>query len=90
MGDLVLTCTGELSRNRHVGICLGQGQNLNTIIKEMHMVAEGVRTAVAVNGLAAEKGVDMPITNAVCAVLDGSVKPKEAVHLLMTRTLKME
>ncbi len=90
MGDLVLTCTGELSRNRHVGICLGQGQNLDTIIKEMHMVAEGVRTAVAVNGLAAEKGVDMPITNAVCAVLDGSVKPKEAVHLLMTRTLKME
>ena len=90
MGDLVLTCTGELSRNRHVGLCLGQGQNLDAIIKEMRMVAEGVRTAVAVNGLALEKGVDMPITNAVCAVLDGSVKPKEAVDLLMTRALKME
>lgn len=90
MGDLVLTCTGGLSRNRHVGVCLGQGQNLDTIIKEMHMVAEGVRTAVAVNALAAQRGVDMPITNAVCAVLDGSIKPKEAVYRLMTRSLKME
>ena len=90
MGDLVLTCTGELSRNRHVGVCLGQGQNLDTIINNMRMVAEGVRTAVAVKGLALEKGVDMPITNAVCAVLDGSVTPKEAVDLLMTRTLKVE
>lgn len=90
MGDLVLTCTGELSRNRYVGFQLGKGRNLDEIINEMNEVAEGVRTAVAVRALAANKAVDMPITNAVCAVLDGSLAPQDAVHQLMTRALKME
>ena len=90
VGDLVLTCTGELSRNRNVGYQLGKGKDLATITHEMRMVAEGVKTAVAVQNLAREKNVDMPITAAVCQVLAGSVKPEEAVHLLMTRALKME
>lgn len=90
VGDLVLTCTGALSRNRFVGYELGKGKDLATITHEMRMVAEGVKTAVAVQNLSREQMVDMPITSAVCQVLAGSIAPQEAVHLLMTRTLKME
>lgn len=90
VGDLVLTCTGELSRNRHVGYQLGQGQDLATITHEMRMVAEGVRTAVAVQKMARGQDVDMPITSAVCQVLEGSIKPEESVDMLMTRALKRE
>lgn len=90
VGDLVLTCTGGLSRNRHVGFELGKGRKLAAIIKDMNMVAEGVKTAVAVQELSRKNKVDMPITNAVCQVLSGAVTPEEVVHLLMTRALKME
>ena len=90
VGDLVLTCTGALSRNRHVGVELGKGRDLASITHAMRMVAEGVKTAVAVQNLARERDVDLPITAAVCQVLAGSITPDEAVHLLMTRALKRE
>ncbi|MBQ4132933.1 MAG: NAD(P)-dependent glycerol-3-phosphate dehydrogenase [Desulfovibrionaceae bacterium] len=90
VGDLVLTCTGALSRNRHVGFELGKGRSLSEIVEKMNMVAEGVKTAVGVQELALQKNVDMPITNAVCRVLNGEISPRDAVHLLMTRSLKRE
>lgn len=90
VGDLVLTCTGALSRNRHVGYQLGKGQDLATITHEMRMVAEGVKTAVAVQDMACKQDVDMPITDAVCQVLEGRIKPEDSVELLMTRSLKRE
>ncbi|HXA48358.1 MAG TPA: NAD(P)H-dependent glycerol-3-phosphate dehydrogenase, partial [Burkholderiaceae bacterium] len=69
MGDLILTCTGDLSRNRKVGLGLAQGKQLDTIVTELGHVAEGVRCAQAVRALAADLQIDMPITNAVAAVL---------------------
>lgn len=69
MGDLVATCTSALSRNRTVGFRLGQGEHVETIIKDMSMVAEGVKTAAVVQELANEHGVEMPIVDAVCGVL---------------------
>ena len=90
VGDLTLTCTGGLSRNRHVGVELGQGRALAAIINDMHMVAEGVKTAPAVQELARRYNVDMPITAAVCQVLNGEVSPAGAVQQLMARALKME
>lgn len=89
-GDLVLTCTGDLSRNRSVGIQLGQGKKLAEILGEMKMVAEGVKTAESTFLLAKELGVDMPITFKVHDVLYSDKKAKAAVLELMTRDLKAE
>jgi glycerol-3-phosphate dehydrogenase (NAD(P)+) len=90
MGDLVLTCTGDLSRNRRVGIALGQGQKLEDILEEMGEVAEGVETTRAVCRLAKRLGVDMPMANMVRQVLDGERTPEEAGKALMTRQLRSE
>ncbi|KAF0218403.1 MAG: glycerol-3-phosphate dehydrogenase [Geobacteraceae bacterium] len=90
MGDLVLTCTGDLSRNRTVGIKLGKGMRLEEILAEMRMVAEGVRTTESAYKLAASLKVDMPITEAVYRVLYEDKPAREAVIELMTRDLKAE
>ena len=90
LGDLVLTCTGERSRNHNVGVQLGQGKKLPAILANMRMVAEGVATAGCVVTLAARHGVEMPIAEKVNALLQGHISPGEAVMELMTRTLKHE
>lgn len=90
MGDLVLTCTGELSRNRQVGLRLGRGQKLLDILGQMKMVAEGVKTTEAVHELAQQKGVDLPITEQVFKVLYQDKDPESAVMELMGRELKGE
>lgn len=90
MGDLVLTCTGDLSRNRTVGMKLGQGMRLEEILGEMRMVAEGVKTAESAWRLAAEVGVDMPITEKVYQVLYEDKPARQAVLELMTRDPKAE
>jgi len=91
MGDLVLTCTGGLSRNRSVGVALGQGQPLQKIIAGMHgMVAEGVLTTNAAIGLAKKHGVEMPITQQMYAILHDSKAPLDAIRELMTRPGKVE
>jgi glycerol-3-phosphate dehydrogenase (NAD(P)+) len=90
LGDLVLTCTGDLSRNRHVGYELGRGHKLTEIIAGMREVAEGVRTAAAVNQLAERNGVDMPITREVFQVLRGEKSAAIAAADLMGRPLKQE
>lgn len=90
MGDLVLTCTGDLSRNRTVGVELGRGRKLDEIIGTMRMVAEGVNTTKATVALAARHRVEMPITQQVHRILDGEVTPREAIRELMERSLKEE
>jgi len=91
LGDLVLTCTGGLSRNRSVGVELGCGRQLPEIIAGMHgMVAEGVLTTHAAVGLAKVHGVEIPITEKMHAVLHEGKSPQEAIHELMTRTAKSE
>jgi glycerol-3-phosphate dehydrogenase (NAD(P)+) len=90
MGDLILTCTGDLSRNRRVGLLLAEGQALSAIAGELGHVAEGVPAAREVARRAAELGVDMPITRAVTAVLDGRITPRAAVEQLMARDPKHE
>src|SRR5438067_8411538 len=83
MGDLILTCTGDLSRNRRVGLALAEGKPLDTIVKELGHVAEGVPCAKAVRELAAKLGVDRPLTNAVARVLfDGESAPEMVASLL--------
>ncbi len=89
-GDLILTCTGDLSRNRHVGLALAQGKKLDDILRQLGHVAEGVYTAAAVERRALELGIDMPITQAVCAVLFGRASPREAVEQLLARDPKGE
>jgi glycerol-3-phosphate dehydrogenase (NAD(P)+) len=90
MGDLMLTCTGELSRNRRVGLLLAEGKALPDIVRELGHVAEGVPAAREVARRAAELGIDMPITRAVTAVLDGRITPVAAVEQLMARDPKHE
>jgi glycerol-3-phosphate dehydrogenase (NAD(P)+) len=91
LGDLVLTCTGGLSRNRSVGVELGRGRQLPDIIAGMHgMVAEGVLTTNAAVGLAKAFGVEMPITEKMHAILREGKSPREAMHELMTRSAKSE
>ncbi|HVO62275.1 MAG TPA: NAD(P)H-dependent glycerol-3-phosphate dehydrogenase [Terriglobales bacterium] len=91
LGDLVLTCTGELSRNRSVGVELGRGRKLNDIIGGMHgMVAEGVRTTNAAVGLSRKLGVEMPITEQMHLILQQGKAPRDAIYELMTRTGKSE
>jgi glycerol-3-phosphate dehydrogenase (NAD(P)+) len=91
LGDLVLTCTGGLSRNRSVGVELGRGRKLPEIIAGMHgMVAEGVFTTSAAVGLAHARGVEMPITEQMNAILHHGKSPRDAIHDLMTRSGKSE
>ena len=90
MGDLLLTCTGPLSRNRHVGFELGRGGRLRDIINRMRMVAEGIPTTVSARALAQREGVDMPITDQVYQVLYRNKDPRRALTDLMARTLKEE
>jgi len=91
LGDLVLTCTGGLSRNRSVGVELGRGRKLPEIIAGMHgMVAEGVFTTHAAIELARTRGVEMPIAAQMDAILHQGKSPREAIHELMTRSGKSE
>ena len=90
MGDLVLTCTGALSRNRSVGVELGKGKSLDVILSETRSVAEGVKTSKAARELAAKHGIEMPITTEVYSVLHEGQSPKVAIQRLMTRSLKAE
>jgi glycerol-3-phosphate dehydrogenase (NAD(P)+) len=90
MGDLILTCTGALSRNRSVGVELGQGKSLEEVLAGMTMVAEGVRTARSARELSHRVGVEMPIVEAVYAVLYEGTPPREAVENLMLRAPKAE
>lgn len=91
LGDLVLTCTGGLSRNRSVGVELGRGRKLPDIIAGMHgMVAEGVFTTTAAVGLAHARGVEMPITEQMHAILHQGKSPRDAIQELMSRSGKSE
>lgn len=90
IGDLVLTCTGDLSRNRTVGLRLGQGEKLAAILSSMTMVAEGIKTTRAAHQLAARKQVEMPIVSQVNGILHEGRDPRRAVKDLMTRDLKAE
>jgi glycerol-3-phosphate dehydrogenase (NAD(P)+) len=86
VGDLVLTCTGNLSRNRSVGIELGRGRRLPDILEGLHgKVAEGIRSTTAALGLAARYGVEMPITEQMSAILHHDKNPKDAIRELMSR-----
>ncbi len=89
-GDLILTCTGDLSRNRQVGLRLAQGVPLAEILRTLGHVAEGVSSAHSLSTLARDNGVEMPITEAVCGVLDGRLQPAEAVDGLMRRDPRPE
>jgi glycerol-3-phosphate dehydrogenase (NAD(P)+) len=90
IGDLVLTCTGDLSRNHTVGKKIGQGMKLTQILADMRMVAEGVKTAKSVYNLSRKLGVEMPISHETYRILYEDLPPKEAVYRLMTRDLKQE
>jgi len=90
MGDLVLTCTGDLSRNRTVGMELGRGRKLDEILNQMHMVAEGVKTTLSAYQLANKLGVKMPITEQMYQILYEDKDPKLAVADLMRRALTSE
>ena len=89
-GDLILTCTGHLSRNHTVGKKIGQGEKVNDILGQMRMVAEGVKTAKSVYNLSRKLGVEMPISHETYRILYEDLSPKEAVIRLMTRELKQE
>jgi glycerol-3-phosphate dehydrogenase (NAD(P)+) len=90
VGDLVLTCTGDLSRNRTLGLRLGKGEKLSEITASTPMVAEGVKTTRSAHGLAKREGVEMPITAEIFQVLYGSRNPLEALKTLMNRSPKSE
>ncbi|MGB8857131.1 MAG: NAD(P)H-dependent glycerol-3-phosphate dehydrogenase [Burkholderiales bacterium] len=90
LGDLVLTCTGDLSRNRKVGLELAQGKSLENILHDLGHVAEGVSTAREAVRLAEKHHIDMPITSAVSLVLDGKVAPAAALDALLSRDAKPE
>jgi glycerol-3-phosphate dehydrogenase (NAD(P)+) len=90
LGDLVLTCNGDLSRNRTVGIELAKGRKLADIVGSMTMIAEGVETTAAACGLARKCQVDMPITEQMDAILSGRTSPRDAIRELMERELKSE
>jgi len=90
MGDLILTCTGALSRNRSVGVELGKGRPLDEVLGEMIMVAEGVRTARSAHDLARREGIEMPIVRQIYQVLFEGLDPSAAVNNLMGREPKAE
>lgn len=90
MGDLVLTCTGTLSRNRSVGVALGRGKKLPEILDETKFVAEGVKTSKSAKELAERHGIEMPITTEMYRVLYEDEPPRAAIQRLMSRALKAE
>jgi glycerol-3-phosphate dehydrogenase (NAD(P)+) len=90
LGDLVLTCTGSLSRNRHVGVELARGRSLHDIVAGMKMVAEGVRTTGAALALAARHGVELPIATQMAEVLDGRIDLRAGLDALMLRRQRSE
>ena len=90
MGDLVLTCTGALSRNRSVGVQLGRGKLLDDILRESRLVAEGIRTSKSAKELAERHSIDMPITTEMFRVLYENESPRNAIQRLMSRSLKSE
>ncbi len=90
VGDLVLTCTGHLSRNLQVGVRLGRGEPLNEILDSMLMVAEGIQTARSALTLAQRQQVEMPITQMVVEVIRGELQPQSAIKKLMSRKPKAE
>ena len=90
VGDLILTCTGDLSRNRTVGLEIGRGRSLEEVLSGMRSVAEGVRTTQAALDLAGRHGVEMPIAEAVYSILFDGVEPRRALALLMAREPKPE
>lgn len=90
VGDLVLTCTGGLSRNRRVGLCLGQGRKLSEVLSELGMVAEGVYTTQSAMQLAAKLGVELPIISTVEAILHEGLSIEQAVTRLMDRAMRSE
>ena len=90
MGDLILTCTGDLSRNRQLGLRLAAGENLTDALRELGHVAEGATTALEVAELARENAIDMPITEAVALILKQEMPAREAVAALLARDLKDE
>jgi glycerol-3-phosphate dehydrogenase (NAD(P)+) len=90
LGDLVLTCTGDLSRNRRVGIALAQGKSLSDILASTRMVAEGVRTTEAALALSATCGIELPIASEMSDVLKGRTDPQTAIRNLMGRKQKLE
>ncbi len=90
IGDLILTCTGDLSRNHSVGKQIGSGKPLEEILSQMRMVAEGVRTAESVYNLSRRLDVDMPICQQTYHILYGNLSPQEALQRLMARDLKQE
>jgi glycerol-3-phosphate dehydrogenase (NAD(P)+) len=90
LGDLVLTCTGELSRNRMVGMELSKGRKLNEIVNSMKMVAEGIKTTIAAVDLAHRHAVEMPIAEQMLAMLHHGRSPRDAIRHLMERSLKEE
>ena len=90
MGDLVLTCTGGLSRNRTVGVQLGKGRSMSEIMGNARTVAEGVATVRAVHELAGKLGVEMPVSAEVYGIVAKGADPMEALHRLMTREPKSE
>ncbi|MDE3208512.1 MAG: glycerol-3-phosphate dehydrogenase, partial [Pseudomonadota bacterium] len=89
-GDLVLTCTGDLSRNRRVGLMLAQGMNLQNILVALGHVAEGVPAALEIQKLAISHRVEMPIVDAVVKVIEGILTPRLAVQSLLEREPKEE
>jgi len=90
IGDLILTCTGDLSRNHTVGKKIGQGEKVADILSGMNMVAEGVKTSKSVYNLSRSLGVEMPISHEIYHVLYDNISPKDALFRLMTRDLKKE
>ena len=90
MGDLVLTCTGDLSRNRRLGVDLAAGRSLEEISGSTPMVAEGVRSSLAIAGIAERRGVEMPITEQMVEVLYHGKSPRRVVKELMSRELRSE
>jgi glycerol-3-phosphate dehydrogenase (NAD(P)+) len=90
LGDLVLTCSGELSRNRQVGIALSQGRRIEDIVAGMRMVAEGVKTTYSAVELARRHGIEMPITEQMYTILNQGRSPQSAIQELMERSLKDE
>jgi glycerol-3-phosphate dehydrogenase (NAD(P)+) len=90
IGDLILTCTGTLSRNHTIGHKIGQGEKLSDLLAQMRMVAEGVKTARSVYNLSRRIGVEMPICTEIYRILYEDLPPLEAVQRLMTRDLKHE
>jgi glycerol-3-phosphate dehydrogenase (NAD(P)+) len=90
MGDLILTCTGDLSRNRSVGLQLGRGKKLSQILQEMKMVAEGVKTTLSGYKLCQKKGIEMPILEQVYKILYENKDCSTAVNDLLSRDMKVE